>query len=230
MKGSRKKRAAAGSTVHFADDEALAGFTESQRELLDAALKVMSRKGFDGSRTREIAQEAGVSEATLFKHFRSKRDLLSALMRPFVSTVVKPTVMGSIRALIRDGAELPIEKLLGAIMRDRVALYRTHGTLMRTLMLEAVRHPDLLAIVSTQVIPEILELFDQVLTRARARGEIGSVDRLVFIRSAIGMIFGYIAFSELFPAVLGGDNDETAIDGMVKLLLHGAMPEKEGRR
>ncbi len=227
MRSTKRGRGTPTEITAFADDEALAGFTKRQRELLDAALKVMSRKGYEGSRTREIAREAGVSEATLFKHFPTKRDLLSALMRPFVATVIKPTMMGSVRALIRDAGDAPLEQLLRDIMRDRVKLFRAHVPLMTTLILEAVRQPDLLEIVRTQVIPEIVELFDSVLERARSRGELGDVDRLVFIRGVLGLLIGYLALSGLFPDLLGGDGDENAIKGMVGLLLRGAGTRKE---
>ena len=51
------------------------------KELLDATLKLISEKGYLGSTTREIAQEAGVTELTLFRHFGTKEKLFEALLR-----------------------------------------------------------------------------------------------------------------------------------------------------
>ncbi|WP_446715397.1 helix-turn-helix domain-containing protein [Caloramator sp. Dgby_cultured_2] len=36
-------------------------------------MKVFSEKGFEGSRTSEIAKEANVAEGTIFKYFKTKR-------------------------------------------------------------------------------------------------------------------------------------------------------------
>lgn len=43
--------------------------------ILEAALNVFSRNGFSGARTKEIAQEAGISETLVFHHFETKENL-----------------------------------------------------------------------------------------------------------------------------------------------------------
>src|SRR5580704_19557347 len=48
----------------------------TKKRILDAAERVFSRDGFQGATTREIAREAGVNEVTLFRHFRTRDDLL----------------------------------------------------------------------------------------------------------------------------------------------------------
>jgi AcrR family transcriptional regulator len=48
----------------------------TRQRIIEAAERVFSRDGFQGATTREIAREAGVNEVTLFRHFRSRDDLL----------------------------------------------------------------------------------------------------------------------------------------------------------
>src|ERR1700742_3878250 len=48
----------------------------TKKRILAAAELVFSRDGFQGATTREIAREAGVNEVTLFRHFRSRDELL----------------------------------------------------------------------------------------------------------------------------------------------------------
>ena len=48
----------------------------TRRRILEAAERVFSRDGFQGATTREIAREAQVNEVTLFRHFRTRDDLL----------------------------------------------------------------------------------------------------------------------------------------------------------
>ena len=43
---------------------------------MDAAIELFSKNGYDGVTTEEIATEAGFSEKTLFRHFKSKQNLL----------------------------------------------------------------------------------------------------------------------------------------------------------
>jgi TetR/AcrR family transcriptional regulator len=57
----------------------LAGEERSQA-IVKAALGLFARSGFDATTTRKLARAAGVSEALLFKHFRSKRALYRAIL------------------------------------------------------------------------------------------------------------------------------------------------------
>jgi AcrR family transcriptional regulator len=46
-----------------------------RQDILDAADKLFSQKGFKGTTTKELAKKAGVHEAVLFRHFTNKREL-----------------------------------------------------------------------------------------------------------------------------------------------------------
>lgn len=54
--------------------------THTRQRLLDAAARVFARDGLTGATTRAIAQEAGVNEVTLFRHFQTKDRLLAAVV------------------------------------------------------------------------------------------------------------------------------------------------------
>src|SRR5215468_2930928 len=49
-----------------------------RQKILDAAEKLFSQKGFNGTTTKELAARAGVHEAILFRHFKNKRELYRA--------------------------------------------------------------------------------------------------------------------------------------------------------
>jgi AcrR family transcriptional regulator len=53
---------------------------DTRQRLLDAAARVFARNGLTGATTRAIAQEAGVNEVTLFRHFHTKDRLLAAVV------------------------------------------------------------------------------------------------------------------------------------------------------
>src|ERR1700746_2703546 len=53
---------------------------ERKDKILAAVRKVFARKGVEGATTRELAKEAGVSEALLYKHYPSKEALYQAML------------------------------------------------------------------------------------------------------------------------------------------------------
>lgn len=57
----------------------LAGEARSQA-IVQSALGLFAREGFDGTTTRQLARAAGVSEALLFKHFPNKGALYRAIL------------------------------------------------------------------------------------------------------------------------------------------------------
>ena len=48
---------------------------ERRTQILDAALRLFADRGFSGTKTREIAELAGISETLIFQHFKSKAEL-----------------------------------------------------------------------------------------------------------------------------------------------------------
>lgn len=53
--------------------------TERREAILAAAARVFKRKGFGGARTEDICAEAGLSAGTVFRHFASKREIVTAV-------------------------------------------------------------------------------------------------------------------------------------------------------
>jgi AcrR family transcriptional regulator len=53
---------------------------ERRTQIIDTALTLFAQKGFAGTRTREIAEAAGVSEALIFQHFKTKEELVRAAL------------------------------------------------------------------------------------------------------------------------------------------------------
>lgn len=59
-----------------------------QKRVIKAALKLFSTQGFDGTSTAQIATESGMSQATIFKYFKSKNDLLLFIVRPLIEHIL----------------------------------------------------------------------------------------------------------------------------------------------
>ncbi|WP_243300506.1 TetR/AcrR family transcriptional regulator [Bacillus litorisediminis] len=51
---------------------------DTSDKIMMAAIDLMAEKGYNGVTTQEIAEKAGYSEKTLFRHFKSKQNLLES--------------------------------------------------------------------------------------------------------------------------------------------------------
>src|SRR5271167_2314529 len=58
---------------------------DTRARILEVALQLFTEHGFDGTTLQQIADRLGFTKAALYYHFRSKDDLLEALLAPAVA-------------------------------------------------------------------------------------------------------------------------------------------------
>ncbi|QOY36835.1 TetR/AcrR family transcriptional regulator [Anaerobacillus isosaccharinicus] len=59
---------------------------ETREKILQAAIALMSLKGYSATTTKEISQLAGVSEMTLFRKYKTKQEILDNLIEKYTSS------------------------------------------------------------------------------------------------------------------------------------------------
>ena len=76
--------------------------TSSDKEIriINAAINIFSEKGFESTRTREIAERAGVAEGTIFRYFPTKDAILERMV-PLLIRVMMPRISEPIDRIIR---------------------------------------------------------------------------------------------------------------------------------
>ena len=63
---------------------------ENKQRIKDAALKLMSEKGYFATSSNEIAREAGVSIGTFYSYFKDKKELYAELVDDIYTAVLTP--------------------------------------------------------------------------------------------------------------------------------------------
>ena len=58
------------------------GLSDSAQRVLEAALELFNQHGYDGTSLQLIADRLGVTKAAIYYHFRTKNEILGALVRP----------------------------------------------------------------------------------------------------------------------------------------------------
>lgn len=110
--------------------------TETEKKILDAARTIFERDGFNGARMQKIADEAGISKASLHYHFRSKQNLFD---RIFDDAVAKVLPIISTWEDTTEEWEPKLRKFIPALFR-----FFAEGSML-FLIQELNRNPDLLA-------------------------------------------------------------------------------------
>ncbi len=165
---------------------------ERRELIIQAALTLFSQKGFRGTTTREIAREAGVSEATIFKHFATKEALYSAMIDA-KARVEEVLAAAGEAAAARDDAGV-----LAAVATTILSRVEKDPAFMRLLLYSALEgHALSEMFFATQVRRTHLFLADYIASRIR-EGAFRSVDPLLAARGFIGTVVHYLLIHEIF--------------------------------
>ncbi len=183
----------------------------SKRDAIcNTALELFAEQGIESTTTREIAEQAGAAEGTLYRHFDGKADLAQSLYRR-CSTELRETLTAA-----DDGTSTPPERL-EALVRGIFSFYATKPascTYLLSTQESGVVGP------SEGTVPPPMQMIADVLDDGREQG--------VFPADATTLTAGWIlAMIQRTVLFLKGDvlpfDRQEAIDRTVETVRHLAQ-------
>ncbi|TCP58305.1 TetR family transcriptional regulator [Tumebacillus sp. BK434] len=201
--------------------------TEKHWQILEAAMKVFSEKGFSAARTSEVAKEAGVSEGTIFNYFKTKKDLLTSMVIPLVVRFFRPLILLSVEKIFKTRKERPVEDVLLDVMRDRVQLVEKNLPLIKTVAAEAAFHPELLRPVREELAPKLVEVASKFFQEEVEKGTFRDIDPVLALRGLMSLLGGYVLMKNIAPEALQIEDEETELRKLLDLYLHGVLNKRE---
>jgi AcrR family transcriptional regulator len=179
----------------------------ADRAILTATLQLMADRGVHDLRMDDVAEQAGVGKATIYRRYRSKDELVTDAVATLVSEIAIPDT-GSTRADLM------------ALMTQAVELYSAPlaARLMPALLAEARRNPVLATTVRDQFLAGRRAALSVVLKRGVRRGDLR---RGLDLELALDVLGGALFYRLL---VTGGPIDGQLAKGIVDLVLQGFAP------
>ncbi|MGE5660569.1 MAG: TetR/AcrR family transcriptional regulator [Actinomycetota bacterium] len=195
--------------------------TETRRRILQAAQRLFSRKGYDGTTTRDLAQAAGVAEGTLFRHFANKKAILVE--------VATEGWVDLLTDLLTELSEMASYKAVAQVMRRRMLNIRENADMMRVCFLEAQFHPELRDRIQSEVIAKMTDVAEAFFQTAMERGVYRQTNPKIVAQVFLGM-FAIAGFSQntlLEPNASPQAMQEMA-EGLADIFLNGVLRKEEG--
>jgi len=99
-----------------------------REQLLDVALDVFARAGYDGASMNDVADAAGVTKPVLYQHFESKRELYRALLDEVGSRLLR-AIAGATRDATdgRTQTEVGFRAYFRWVAEDHAAFLLLYG-------------------------------------------------------------------------------------------------------
>jgi AcrR family transcriptional regulator len=189
-----------------------------KRALVEAAIHCFAEQGYDATSTREIAQRAGVAEATIFRHFPTKKDLLLRLVQPALDNIVVPAAQEQFEKAVAD-ADGRIDEIIVPVLIGRVQFARRFFPLVRILLQELPLQEELRALLFAQL-PKVFGEVGGLMQREIRAGRWTKRDPEQVMRQIGSMVIGYIVISSIFMPDRKWD-DEAEIRAIVDTVLNG---------
>jgi len=103
----------------------------TRKQILDASLRLFSERGFARTTVRDIARQAGITDAAIYYHFESKRELLEAL-------VEERGFLNSLQNLARLQADAPLPETLHWTARGAINIMDENRDFLRLIIMEGL--------------------------------------------------------------------------------------------
>lgn len=186
---------------------------ETSQKIIDATMALVRDKGYVATTTKDIAKLAEVNECTLFRKFKSKKDIV-------LSGVEQEKWRGNLTPEVFDQVEWELQKDLGMFMREY--MQRITPDFVRLSI--GLRAPQIYA--ETQpLIRKIPEAFVSSLAAYLGemvqRGKLAPLDQESAALTIFASTFGYTFLSASFAQELSPVEQERYIEQSVALFIEG---------
>ncbi len=193
---------------------------DTRTKILQAALRLFAKRGYDGTTTKDLAKSAGVAEGTLFRHFASKKAMLIE-----VATAGWVDILTD---LLTELSEMGSYKAVSQVMGRRMINMRQNGDLMRVCFVEAQYHPELQESIQTEVISKMTDVAEAFFETAMEKGIYRKMNPKIVAKVFLG-IFAISGFSEetiIDPNASPQSMQEMA-EGISDIFLRGVLNSEQ---
>lgn len=159
----------------------------TRKQILDASLRLFSERGFARTTVRDIARQAGITDAAIYYHFQSKRELLEALVeeRGFIHSLLD---------LEQVPADLPLRETLVGMAQAAIAVMDENRDFLRLIIMEGLGGDE----AASEQYQRLVNLWERalasILQRYMEKGELSRQDPNITARQVIYPIL--MAFQE----------------------------------
>jgi AcrR family transcriptional regulator len=189
----------------------------TKQQLLEATLKLISEKGYLGATTREIAQEAGVTELTLFRHFGSKERLFEELLSSY-------TILPKLKELLPELKDSSYEKALELIAMRVLLTLKERKAMIKIMYSEVTIYPEKIRAVYNRFVDEVRATLAGFFATMQRRGALTNCSPDMAARVFLWILFSYFRSEEIMrPGGMKKESIEKNVQEIIDIFMHGTI-------
>jgi AcrR family transcriptional regulator len=182
----------------------------ARRAVLDAAMRLVARDGYQAVTIKGIAEEAGVGRQTVYRWWSGKGAILLEAITEFAWQTAHPEPTAD---AVHD---------LRQVLRGSFGLSPIAGPVISGLMADATHDPEFLAKLQHDLLARRRALVRETLERAQRNGQVGAGAEITLVTDMIWGTMWYRILSRHAPV------DEALADELTEAVLRLLGPGTEG--
>ncbi len=158
---------------------------ERRLQILRIAMRLFSQRGFGGATTKEIAVAAGVSEAMVFRHFATKKELYSAILdhKACLHDTMDPHQVVAAAIARKDD-----RAVFEGLALDALNQHDDDPEFHRLLLHAALEEHELAQMFWEKFVTRVYRILGDYIRERQRDGAIINVEPLVIVRAFVGMV------------------------------------------
>lgn len=200
---------------------------ERRQQILEVAMRLFSQRGFSGTTTKEIATEAGVSEAIIFRHFANKQELYSAIL-DFKACAGSLTDLHShVADAIRRKDDFAV---FSGLARELMERHERDTEFLRLLTHSALEGHELAEMFWDRHVRELYDFLGGYVRARQRDGAMREVDPRIVVRAFLGAVIHHSLNNTLWDTrrSLLDISNERAAEEFARILLAGVATRPRG--
>lgn len=194
---------------------------ENKREaILAAAIKIFAQKSYNGTTTSEIAKEAGVAEGTIFRYFKTKKDILiKGVIDKFTEFVGEKFISEQLTNILEKNSDKDGREILKILIKDRIELVKKYKDIMKVVVSESLYNAEVATSIKKNILPKAKLFIRKFLMTYIEKGVFRNVDLDVAETALMGTVTAYVV-QNLFLKQSYISNEEE-IDKLIDIIIGG---------
>jgi TetR/AcrR family transcriptional regulator len=185
--------------------------------LIQTAIDLFSRKGFSGTTTKEIATAAGVTEAIVFRHFATKRDLYTAILEHKLTGAEVEAWTAQAQEFMSRGDDEGLFRLLMSAIIEQSA----KDPRFERLVLFAALEGQELAVLHHQTAAPIVKTIKDYIATRQDSGAIRPGNPAIILMAIAGVAKFYAAQKYIYQSCPTQQSDAEITEVLLSLFMNG---------
>ena len=194
--------------------------TAKQQKIVETAIRMFAEKGYANTSTSEIAKAAGVAEATIFRHYGTKENLLLSVIVPFLKESIPILAKEFIDEIKPENFD-SFENFVRALLSNRMNFLKSNKEIFQVVVKEFLYREDLFKNIIPDAGKDIFNYFNKAMDIYKARGEIIDIPNSSLMKMILSFTAGYFTMKFILLPEDNTVDEDTEIDNMVRFILNG---------